>query len=241
MRIRSILLLCIPAALLAQAPAFEVASVKSVPPPVDGHISTRMSTDNGMLNYSNVTLKDVVAQAYSIAKFQVAGPDWLDNDRFVIAAKIPSGAPREQVAAMLQALLKERFALTFHRESKETSVLAMVVAKGGAKLKPADSASGCHISTTAKKISHMCHLELPQFAERLSTYTDRPVVDRTQLHGVFEINVEWVPDAAAITDPTAGSTLLEALPEQLGLRLEAQKTPVEILIVDSASRVPTEN
>jgi uncharacterized protein (TIGR03435 family) len=87
----------------------------------------------------------------------------------------------------------------------------------------------------------MCHLELPQFAERLSTYTDRPVVDRTQLHGVFEINVEWVPDAAAITDPTAGSTLLEALPEQLGLRLEAQKTPVEILIVDSASRVPTEN
>lgn len=242
MRIRLILLLSIPSALFAQAPAFEVASVKSVPPPTDGHISTRMSTDDGMLNYSNLTLKDVIAQAYRIAKYQIAGPAWLDDERYVIAARIPSGAPREQVPAMLQTLLKERFGLESHRESKDMAVLALVVAKGGSKMKATDSSTGCHISTTPRKISHMCHLGLPEFAERLSEYTDRPVVDKTLLQGVFEINIEWVPDAAVTASEAApGSTLLEALPEQLGLRLEAQKAPVEILVIDSATRVPTEN
>jgi uncharacterized protein (TIGR03435 family) len=200
-----------------------------------------MSTDDGMLNYSNLTLKDVIAQAYRIAKYQVAGPAWLDDDHFVIAAKIPSGAPREQVPAMLQTLLKERFGLEFHRESKDMAVFALVVAKGGSKLKATDSATGCHISTTSRKIRHQCHMDLSQFAERLSTYTDRPVVDKTQLPGVFEINIEWVPDGAATVDAEAGSTLLEALPEQLGLRLEAQRAPVEMLTVDSANRVPSEN
>lgn len=224
-----------------QAPAFEVASVRPVPPPTDGHISTRMSTDNGMLNYSNVTLKDVIGQAYSVARYQIAGPAWLDDERYVIAAKIPAGAPRDQVPAMLQALLKDRFGMDFHRESKDLAVLALVDAKGGSKLKAADSATGCHVESNLRRNSLACHLSIPQFAEQLSKYTDRPVVDKTLLTGVFEINLEWVSDAAAISDAAAGSTLLEALPEQLGLKLEARKAPVEILVIDSVNRIPTEN
>jgi uncharacterized protein (TIGR03435 family) len=105
----------IPLALFAQAPEFEVASVKPVPPPTDGHISTRLSTDDDILNYSNVTLKDVIAQAYSAAKFRIVGPAWLDEDRYVIHAKIPAGAVKAQIPAMLQALIKERFGMQISR------------------------------------------------------------------------------------------------------------------------------
>jgi uncharacterized protein (TIGR03435 family) len=238
-RIRStILLLTLSASICAQVPEFEVASVASVPPPSDGHISTRMSTDNAVVRYSNVTLKDVIAQAYSVAKYQIAGPAWLDDERYVIVAKIPAGATGKQVPAMFQALLRDRFAMKLHRESRNLAVLALVVAKGGPKLKAADSSTGCHGESNKKVNSLDCHTSLAQLAEQLSANADRPVVDKTMLEGPFEISLHWIAEGAA---SDGGATLLDALPEQLGLRLEAQKAPVETLVVDSANRVPTEN
>jgi uncharacterized protein (TIGR03435 family) len=173
-----------------------------------------------------------------VAKFQIAGPAWLDDERYVIVAKIPAGATGKQVPAMFQTLLTDRFAIKLHRESRDLAVLALVVAKGGPKLKAADSLTGCHGESNKKSSSLDCHTSLAQLAEQLSVNADRPVVDRTMLEGPFEISLHWIPDGAA---SDSGATLLEALPEQLGLRLEAQKAPVEILVVDSANRIPTEN
>ena len=92
----AVLLIAVRCAVFARTAAFEVASVKSIPPPMDGHVSTRMSTDQGLVNYSNVTLKDVIAQAYGVAKYRITGPDWLDTDRFTITARIPSAASKDQ-------------------------------------------------------------------------------------------------------------------------------------------------
>src|SRR5271168_1210754 len=108
-----LLLFAMPVALFGQTAAFEVASVKSLPPVTDGHVSTRMSTDDGMVRYSNVTLKDVIAQAYGIAKFQIEGPAWLEDERYTIAAKIPAGALSKDVPTMFQTLLKDRFGMQF--------------------------------------------------------------------------------------------------------------------------------
>jgi uncharacterized protein (TIGR03435 family) len=135
-------------------------------------------------------------------------------------------------------LSRDRFALKLHRESRELPVLALVVAKGGPKLKAADSSTGCHGESNKKASSLDCHTSLPELAEQLSANADRPVVDKTMLEGPFEISLHWIPDGAA---SDGGATLPEALPEQLGLRLEAQKAPVEILVIDSANRVPAEN
>ena len=118
-------------------PEFEVASVK---PAVGGAPAMRAS--KGRLDISNVSLKAIVGQAYKLSLIQVKAPDWMDSARFDIAAKIPDGVvAKEQVPAMLQRLLAERFKLKVHRETKEQTFFALVAAKGGPKLKKAEDAS----------------------------------------------------------------------------------------------------
>jgi len=120
------------------APSFEVASVKPSPPPTGDVMIRRSGGDPGMVNYQNVTLKIMIARAYSVKNFQVSGPDWIDSQGYDVVAKLPAGASQDQVPAMLQTLLAERFKLALHRESKEIPVYALIVDKGGPKVKEAD-------------------------------------------------------------------------------------------------------
>jgi uncharacterized protein (TIGR03435 family) len=130
------------AALFAQAPpTFEVATVKTAPPLQEAIRSGRlpgMKIDAGRVDISNLSLGDLIPLAYEVKPFQIAGPNWMRENRFDISAKIPEGATQAQVPQMLQALLAERFGLTIRRESKEQPTYALVVAKGGPKVKPAD-------------------------------------------------------------------------------------------------------
>src|ERR1035438_4799324 len=124
----------------AESPTFEVASVKPAEPQPPGQMRIRMSggpgtADPGQLTYTNVALKDVLMNAYGVKGDQINGPKWLDSERFDIAAKIPEGATKEQFKLMLQNLLAERFKLTLHHETKELPMYALVVGKGGSKLK----------------------------------------------------------------------------------------------------------
>src|SRR5947209_7412353 len=123
----------------ATPPAFEVASIKAAAPPVNGRMMIRMAGDPGRVDYANVSLRDVIRIAYGVKEYQVSGPDWISATRFDILAKLPEGAPREEVPQMLQTLLAERFKLTVHRETKEHSMYALVVGKNGPKLKPAEA------------------------------------------------------------------------------------------------------
>lgn len=119
---------------------FEVASVKPAVLPTDGIVMRRMGApDPGLVNFTNVTLKMLVAAAYDVKEYQVSGPDWMNDDGFDIQAKTPAGATKEQIPLMLQALLADRFKLTFHREKKNLSVYALVVGKNGPKLKEVDA------------------------------------------------------------------------------------------------------
>jgi len=248
----------------AAPPAFDVASVKPAPPPTEGKFMVQMGGDPGMVDYKNVSLKTLVARAYEMKDHQVSGPDWLDSARFDVVAKIPPNTPPGQIPLMLQTLLAERFKLTAHREQKVMPVYAMVVGKNGPKLKPVEGDPGgrmrMSISPRGRQMSGPTTMSA--LAGGLSQMLDRPVVDSTELKGTYDIDLEWVPDEregggmmakmkamaeAASTDPHGdplgpnGFSLFGALQEKLGLRMEARKSPVDIVVVDSAQQVPTEN
>jgi uncharacterized protein (TIGR03435 family) len=122
------------------SPSFEVASIKPAAPQNGPGIRVMMrggpgSADPGQITYSNVSLRDVVQNAYGVKRFQIVAPDWLETTRFDIVAKVPPGATKEDLKPMLQNLLAERFRTTVHHESKEMQAYALVISKHGLKLK----------------------------------------------------------------------------------------------------------
>jgi uncharacterized protein (TIGR03435 family) len=227
---------------LAAQVVFEVASIKISPPQPPGVTSSRMSVDTGRLNYTNVTLKDVVGQAFKVQAYQISGPDWIETERFDIAAKIPPGAARDQVPMMLQSLLAERFHLSIHREAKELPIYALDIAKNGPKLKAAESENGITSNSNRTSWHLAAKVAMRRFAEFLSERMGRPVLDQTGLKGSFEFMLDWAPDdVSAPNDGPAGPSIFTALQEQLGLKLRSTTGPVEMIIVDHSDKEPSDN
>jgi uncharacterized protein (TIGR03435 family) len=244
-------------------PAFEVASVKPAPPPTGNNLRVGMGGDAGRVTFSNVTLRNVMTRAYSVKDSQITGPDWLSSERYDIVAKLPPDTPRDQIPPMLQTLLADRFKLTLHREKKVMPVYALVVGKNGPKLHEADAATGLRISMGPKGRQLNGKVSISQLADMLSNWTDRPVFDMTEIKGVYDIDLQWAPDdnqrgpgfmgpagpkpeggggeRKGATDPSEGASIFTAVQETLGLKLEGRKSPIDILIVDHAEKVPTEN
>ena len=166
----ALLLLCpgaVCAPVRAQSPApappvstFEVATIKPSPPFDPAKMQAMMQAgkmprfgphvDASQAEYIYMSLKDLIGNAYSLKAYQITGPDWLNGQRFDIAAKLPDAARPADAPAMLQALLAERFKLTVHRESQEHPVMALIVAKGGPKMKKSAAPEGFDESTPLK-------------------------------------------------------------------------------------------
>jgi bla regulator protein BlaR1 len=218
---------------------FEVASVKPHKPQ-PGPLSVSTSVENGRLNYTNVTLKNCIRQAYRLRPYQVSGgPAWVADDRYDIVAKSESPADRAQVMRMLQTLLADRFKLKFHIETKEMPVYSLVVAKNGLRIKEAnDDGNGTQIDGDPRHPLVARNISMAGFAGTLSRLQelDRPVIDATGLKGVFNFTLDYSSDAAAPSD-NAGPSIFTALTEQLGLKLEAGKGPVDILVIDHVERL----
>src|SRR5579884_349098 len=120
-------------------PAFEVASIKPSGPDLD---FGQMTRDPRRIALARVSVQNLMAQAYRISNFQIAGPGWLDTDRFDIVATIPDGVSQDQVPAMMQRLLKDRFGLALHQEQRMMNSYALVPRQGGAKLKAVNAEVG---------------------------------------------------------------------------------------------------
>ena len=130
------------AAAFGQQPAFDVASIRSaaqITPELitSGKLHIGMKIDAGRVDIGSVSLRDLVMTAYEVKPFQISGPDWMTAQRFDVLAKMPDGATKEQVPAMLRGLLEERFKLVVHRDNREQPVYSLEVAKGGPKFKEA--------------------------------------------------------------------------------------------------------
>ena len=213
----------------AASPAFDVASVR---PNRSGSGNSSHRDRNGALTATNVTLQYCIKLAYGVRDYQIVGPDWLNSERYDIQAKTAPNVTPDQYKAMIQTLLAERFQLKVQRDTKELPVYALTVGKRGPKLQPVDAGPERdrleRDRLSAQKMS-MAHL-----ADRLSQLLGRPVLDMTGIEGAFDIELSWAAD-----DPA--SSILSAIQEQLGLKLEARKAPVEIIVVEHAEKVPTEN
>jgi uncharacterized protein (TIGR03435 family) len=235
-------------------PSFEVATIKPSNPDQPGnyfHVDGRNFTTH------NISLTGLIEFAYGIqAKQIVNGPEWIDKDKYDINAVPDSeGQPNDkQWKTMLQKLLADRFALTFHHDKRELPVFALTVAKGGPKNLEINTSGGSLPSlffggTPGGVMLPGRNATMADFAGVIQeAVLDRPVVDQTGLTGRFDFLLKWQPDDSqfgghlpfapgdsAQSDASLPS-LFTALQEQLGLKLEAVKIPVDVIVVDHAQK-----
>jgi bla regulator protein BlaR1 len=229
--------------------AFEVTVVK--PNNTGARNSGFRRFTGGMLNATNITLKMLIAFAYDLPEDQILdGPSWITSDRYDILAK-PDRNPDQSVAMIrlrTQALLADRFKLALHKEMRQLSVYALTVDNGGPKhLNPPKGGrqdlinNGHHVTCISAS--------MPFFARVfLTDVLGKPVLDRTGISGEYDFEMEFAPyvnpaaalggnqDELAVSDPAAGPSIFTAIRQQLGLKLEATKGPVEFLIVAHAEK-----
>jgi uncharacterized protein (TIGR03435 family) len=238
-------------------PKFEVASVKqSSSPPYEYSGVIRVRADG--LSVARTELKSLIQWSYDVKRYQITdGPNWLESEFFAIEAKAQGPTTRENLKLMLRALLAERFRLTLHPATKELPVYALTVAKGGPKLREVEAGKSSPQAMVRsfrdgqRMLSRLTGSRtfMWQVVDMLSgmlSLAGRPVVDRTGLKGCYDFTLEWDPNESAPGDDTTkaqvyGPSLFSAIQEQLGLRLDAQRSPVSVLVIDHAERVPTEN
>ncbi len=255
-----------------------------------GQFHVGMNINESRADYGFLSLADLIPYAYRVKRYQVSGPSWMNETRWDILAKIPEGQPSDRASEMMQSLLAERFKLSIHRENREQSVYALVVGKGGLKIqKAADEEEGggvggglnvridndgIAISGAATGTVHltagpnggmqmqMAKISMAAFADRLTQFMDRPIVDATELKGDYQVTLDLPIEAMSgmafaqklaalaglgsfgireVSPPdTLGAAIVQAV-KTLGLELQSRKTPVEAIIVDRLEKTPTAN
>jgi uncharacterized protein (TIGR03435 family) len=233
-------------------PQFEAASVK----PNNSGVRNQSQTTNGRtFRATNVPARTLIRQAYGLMfeDYRLAGaPDWTTFERFDVVATLPEQAPRSQVSAMLRALLADRFKLIAHTEVRESSAYALVLARKDGRLGPQlqHAAKDCGAPAATQPSpndEHPCQLQIgkeisgrgqpmPALAKTLLQFAGRSIEDRTGLTGGFDFDIQ----ASEIAGNDELPSIFTAIQEQLGLKLEPIRAPVEFVVVDSMER-PTPN
>lgn len=246
-------------------PTFEVASIKQNRSGSPN--SGANAQPGGRVTVRNVSLYDLVRNAYALQPYEIAAgehlPSWVNSDRWDIEAKGPEQANQPQLRSMLQTLLSDRFKVVTRREMRDLPVYALILARSDRRLGPQlrQSTADCAALAVAARGAgrapggpRQCGRDvgpgsisavgtsLTDFARGLSLNTGRFVMDVTGLTGPYDFELKWTPeertgDAGATTD---GASLFTALQEQLGLKLEPRQAPVNVFVIESAER-PTED
>jgi uncharacterized protein (TIGR03435 family) len=278
----------LPIAAQAQSPRieFEVASVRpfSIAPQAnDASVTLGLRMDGAQVRIGGLTMRDLLSMAYRVKLYQLNGPEWIATERYDINAKLPAGVSPEKLPEMVQSLLTDRFGIRMHREQKEMPVFALLLGKPPLRLQElaidpnaapptsvqvtgTGSAAGIAVNLgngssytlaggkfAAKKVNAAA------IAAVLERFTDRPVIDSTNLKGTYDFEFAVMPDdmqtlmiRAAINagvqlPPQAlrlldnGGNPLESAADQLGLKLDSRKMPVEIIVIEQISKAPTDN
>lgn len=279
----------------AVKPEFEVASIKPAPSLADQFkniqpLSTSISLEGPEIKirgthaeFAYMSLGALVRYAYGLKRYQVVGPDWMETHAFHIQARLPKGGTKEQVPEMMQSLLAERFQMLSHRATVEQPAYALIVSGDGHTLQevaadpveePQNSAKPRGKGLTHTRHSDSVtigytHITMAQFAQELNQYVDRPVLDGTDLKGIYKLSFEIsqqeflettrrdalkmgvqlpvYPGSSSIPESglpqasaSSGDNIFRAI-RKLGLKLEPRNMPIDTLILDRIAKTPTEN
>jgi len=256
-------------ALSAQAPpTFEVASIRRNTTPNQQGAGLAGPRPGGRFIANGVTLRRLVAGAYDWQI--VGGPPWLDDDRFDIDARASAEVPPNEMRMMLRSLLADRFKLVVHTESREQPIYVLSAARSdrrlGPKLQESDAACArearnfvpsvpggppaCGDFRMSARSLVARGMVMPTFAQLMRERVGRQVIDRTGLAGTYDLELKWSSDLGLQQSPAGaagaseltpdGLSLFTALQEQLGLRLQPDRGPVDVVVIDSAEP-PTPN
>jgi uncharacterized protein (TIGR03435 family) len=274
----------LPGAALAQ-PAFEVASIKPSNQTA-GEVNAGFHIDGSQVRVGAMSFKDYIGMAYRLRAYQIQGPDWMAEQRFDLAATLPTGSTTAQFPEMMQALLAERFNLKLHHDKKEFPVYVLEVgktplklqaskpdpnedakAKGTADIAGSGSSQGVSVNlgqgssyTFSNNRFEATKLTMFQFAGNLERFVDRPIVDMTGLDGRYDFGLDLTeedyrimliragvnsgvvlpPAALRLLENGSPVSLFDAL-QKLGLKLDARKAPLDVVVIDEARKTPTEN
>jgi len=268
----------------AQTPvAFEVASVRTVPPSDTPTAALGVKITGSQVRIAALSMKDYLSYAFNVSPKQIAGPDWLAEARFDVTANLPAGADRDTVPVMLQELLRERFQLKIRKERREFPVFALTLARNGRTMTPStlkeadasapvevtgsggnngvmlDLGGGSYFSLAADAITAR-HITMTDFADTLTRFVDRTVIDATGATGRYDINVKLTREEydatllrsavnAGIRLPPQILRVLDGAPanpvgpalEAAGLAFDSRRAPLDVIVVESILREPLEN
>jgi len=247
---------------------FDVASVRETVRGPQVNIGIVNPPHASTFDASSVSLRILIQLAYNFGPFQITGgPDWMDDHYFTVQAKsdpsvdaqlakLTDDEGREEKLHMVQALLADRFHLRAHWESKDASVYALVIAKGGLKMQTTklpipDAGDPNSAPTTPSTVVHAhgsrqgIEIDGERFSMRaialmLSTQLHVPVVDKTGDKGYYDFALQFSRDDLGTPDPDSYPSLAVAAQEQLGLRLESTKGPMDVMVIGHAES-PSEN
>jgi uncharacterized protein (TIGR03435 family) len=243
--------------LAAQQPAtaaFEVTSVKRNLTNAPG--SGANVSQSGLVTIVNMPIRALLRNVLELQDAQlIGGPDWMGTERYDITAKPADNAPRREVPRMIETLLRDRFNLKYHRETRalpvyslvrgtrgplgpnlKTTVVDCAARAGATRAGRGGSARECGFDRSPVSL-RATGMDLASVAAMLSQIAGRIVIDKTELQGQYDFELKWADVSTVSADPLAdGGSIFTAVQEQLGLRLEADKAPIPVVVIDSVER-----
>lgn len=228
----------------AGAAQFDVASLKPVQPSPPYPVDLGNSL-HGKVTLTNVTLTECLRFAFKINNdSQIAGPDWIKSRDvlFAIVGQAPPETPKDKLRLMTLKLLTDRFKLELHHEQRELAYFALVIDKKGSKLPEAKEGGDDSGSEMRQGRIAVHRVSIAMLILMLGRFTSGPIVDLTGLTGWYDVKLEWTPlKQSDQADTLAGPTLFDAVQEQLGLKMEMRKGPMDVTVVDHAEKTPLPN
>lgn len=237
----------------AAAPRFELAEIERSAPAMNPYTFISGNVLRGArYDLRKATMLDLIRIAYKVdAEAIVGGPNWLEFDRFDIAAKAPPGSSPETVRLMLQTLLSERFKLAVHRDTRPMPAFTLSQGKGKARLTESTGSVNpeCRYQQQpagSTFTGYACrNVTMKDFAQRLhemaNEYLVEPVVDATGIDGAWDFDLKWNSRSLVLPAGVARTTIFDAVEKQLGLSLTLRDAPAPVLVIDHVNEKPTDN
>jgi uncharacterized protein (TIGR03435 family) len=229
------------AAARAQQPFFAVATIHPSAAGVNFEHDGMTEIHGDALTMQDVTVDSCIKWAYGVQNSQIAGPEWLDSDRFDITAKSDGPASETAMKKMMQSLLAERFGLTFHHEQREMKALVLSVAPSGSKLKPAAAPDAPPFRQNSANGTIAKSMSIGEWANFIAQPLQMPVVDQTGLTGKYDFAIDFTPylDSGKNMDgtrPDATALIKIVMHDQLGLDITGRRTQIDVMVIDRVTK-----